>query len=102
VIEVRVLYFDGCPHWETMRDRVREALHAEGLDDVEPVPQLVETPEDAEKLRFIGSPTIRIDGRDPFEGSDAGYGLSCRVYQTPSGPAGSPTVEQLRLAFRAA
>jgi hypothetical protein len=99
-MEVRLLYFDGCPHWQTMRDRLREALRAEGLEDMEPIPQLVQTPEDAQKLRFVGSPTIRIDGQDPFASPEASYGLTCRVYQTPDGLAGSPTVKQLRAALR--
>ena len=86
-----------------MHDRLREALRAEGMADVEPILERVETPEDAERLRFIGSPTVLVDGRDPFaEGSEASFGLTCRVYQTPEGLAGSPTPEQLRDALRAA
>lgn len=58
---------------------------------------LVESDEDAERVRFVGSPTLLLDGRDPFEEeATGGYGLSCRIYRTPEGPAGSPTKEQLR------
>lgn len=56
----------------------------------------VETPAAAQQLSFRGSPTVLVDGRDPFAHGDEPVGLSCRIYQTPDGPAGSPTLEQLR------
>jgi len=100
-VGVTLRYFDGCPHWRIAYDRLRQ-MREEGLIDVEPVLELVETPEDAERLRFVGSPTILIDGRDPFGGPEVNFGLSCRVYQTPDGLAGSPTPDQLRGALREA
>ena len=101
--EVRLRYFEGCPHWQIVYDRLREALRAEGMASLEPIFERVESAEDAERLRFIGSPTILVDGRDPFAaGTEASFGLTCRVYQTPEGLAGSPTLEQLRTALRAA
>lgn len=99
---VTLRFFDGCPNWETTYERLRDALRDEGMTDVEPVLERVETPEDVERLRFVGSPTILIDGRDPFAGTEVTFGLSCRVYQTPQGLAGSPTPEQLRTALHAA
>ena len=101
-MNVTLRYFDGCSNWQTTHDRLREALRVEGLVDVEPVLERVETAEDAERLRFIGSPTILVNGRDPFAGTQIAYGLTCRVYQTPDGLAGSPTPNQLRAALRAA
>jgi len=98
-VEVRLRYFEGCPHWQTMHERLREALRTEGLADVEPILELVATPEDAERLRFVGSPTVLVDGRDPFADGDGTLGPSCRVYQTPEGLAGTPTTEQLRAAL---
>ena len=85
-LRVTLRYFDGCPHWRTLYDRLRQVLREEGLLDVEPVLEQVGTPEDAERLRFVGSPTILIDGRDPFGGTGEGFGLSCRVYTTPDVP----------------
>lgn len=101
-VRVTLQYFDGCPHWRILYDRLQQVLSEEGLIDVEPVLELVETPEDAERLRFVGSPTILIQGRDPFGGPEEGFGLSCRVYRTPDGLAGSPTPDQLRTALREA
>ena len=56
----------------------------------------VETVEEAERVGFHGSPSILVDGVDAFAGPDAGVGLSCRVYATPQGLTGAPTLEQLR------
>lgn len=44
---------------------------------------------------FIGSPTILIDGRDPFATSDERPELARRVFSTPDGRSGSPTLGQL-------
>jgi hypothetical protein len=85
-----------------MHDRLREALRAEGLANIEPILEQVATPEVAERLRFVGSPTVLVDGHDPFAPGETTFGLSCRVYQTPEGLAGSPTTEQLRSALRPA
>lgn len=92
-----LLYFDDCPNWTTT------AEHLEGLAEERPdltfSRQLVESPEAAEQVGFHGSPSIQVNGVDPFADADAPVGLSCRVYQTPDGPAGSPTLEQLREAL---
>lgn len=87
-MEIRLRYFDRCPNWQTVSQRLRDALREMGMNDMRLMLERVETTEDAERLRFIGSPTILIDGRDPFAGTDANFGLTCRVYQTPEGLAG--------------
>jgi len=51
---------------------------------------------------FHGSPSILVDGVDLFAEPGAGVGLSCRVYRTPEGLSGAPTVEQLRAALAVA
>lgn len=56
----------------------------------------VESEVEADRLSFRGSPTILIDGRDPFAVEDAPVGFSCRVYLTDVGYEGSPSVAQLR------
>lgn len=96
-MKVAVLYFDGCPSWQTADER----LHAlAGELGFELGYRQVETPELAAELEFRGSPTILVDGQDPFATGDEPFGLSCRIYQTPNGPAGAPTIEQLRHALR--
>lgn len=93
-MKVQLLYFDGCPHWEVADARLREALEVVGrVVEVEKVQ--VTTPELAEDWGFRGSPSVLIDGRDPFAQPDALVGLSCRLYRTPEGVGGAPTVAQL-------
>ena len=94
-MDVRLLYFDGCPHWTVAEERLRAALASVGRGDERIQRVLVETTEDAHRLRFIGSPTILVEGRDPFATGDEQPALACRVFSTPEGRAGPPTVGQL-------
>ena len=98
---VTLRYFDDCPNWQTTLTRLTEVLTVLGDENPDVTLERVETPEDAERLRFAGSPTILLNGHDPFEEPGAEYGLACRVYWTPDGPAGSPTTQQLREALSA-
>jgi hypothetical protein len=63
---------------------------------------VVTTPEDAEKLGFTGSPTIRINGVDPFAEPAQPPGLACRVYRTPTGLAETPDLTALRQVLKQA
>lgn len=95
-MDIALLYFDGCPNWKTTAERL--TVIAAERPEITVIRHLVETVEEAERVAFHGSPSILIDGVDPFAGAGAGVGLACRIYQTPQGPAGSPTLEQLRSA----
>lgn len=94
VVDVTLLYFDDCPNWRDADAHLRtlEREHP----DLHITRRIVDTPEEAERTGFRGSPSILIDGVDPFADAGDPVGLSCRVYQTPDGPAGSPTLDQLR------
>lgn len=53
--------------------------------------------EDARRVGFRGSPSILVDGTDPFGLVDAPGRLCCRVYPSPDGPpTGAPTLAQLQ------
>jgi len=93
-MDVTLLYFADCPNWLVAKEHL-DALRMEH-PEMSITHRVVDTPEEAERTRFRGSPSIQIDGVDPFAEPDAPVGLSCRVYQTPDGPAGSPTLDQLR------
>lgn len=93
---VTVLYFDGCPNWRTADARLAALAEELGFRVVH---RRVETPEEAERVGLRGSPTILVDGRDPFVSGEEPAGLVCRVYATPAGLAGAPTTEQLRAAL---
>ena len=93
---LQLLYFPECPNWHDTDERLREVASRTGLT-IEY--QLVTSAEDAERVSFRGSPTILIDGADPFAAGDEPIGLSCRIYRTPDGYAGSPTVAQIEAAL---
>jgi hypothetical protein len=98
-MKFEVLYFDGCPTYETAAMTLRAVLAEEGMEaEVQLVG--VESDEEAGRLRFPGSPTIRVDGEDLFPVTEREYWrLGCRVYATPQGLRGSPTAEMLREAL---
>ena len=90
-MHVEVLYFDGCPTYVAAARTLREVLAELGAE-VELV--AVDTDEEAKRLRFPGSPTIRVDGRDLFPVPERRvWALGCRTYATPEGLKGYPTRE---------
>ena len=91
---IELLWFAGCPNWQETERRLRQAVADTGVDAAVTLVE-VTTPEDAERRRFRGSPTVLVDGRDPFADESAPVGLSCRVFATPDGLRGAPTVDQL-------
>ncbi len=96
--QVTLQYFDGCPNWRIAEERLVRLADEYGFPLHR---QRIDTPEQAERVGFGGSPTILVDGRDPFAaGGPAPTGLTCRVYPTPEGPQGAPTEDQLRAALR--
>ena len=98
-MNVTLLYFDGCPNWQRTDANLTTLADEIGFELER---HQVETDEDAQRLRFRGSPTVLIDGADVFALGDEPIGLSCRMYQTDHGLAGAPTVQQLRDVLTAA
>lgn len=97
---VEILYFDGCPNHEGALALVEQVATELGIDpDVRLVG--VPHPEAVERLRFLGSPTIRVDGQDVEPGSEArtDYAMSCRVYRRGDGLAGLPPGDWVRTAL---
>jgi len=98
-MQIELLYFDGCPSWEGALENLKAALQAEGLQaEINLVK--VESDEEAASLKFLGSPSFRVDGVDWWPEERKRYNLSCRVYATPQGMRGAPTVEMLREKLR--
>ena len=94
-MKIELLYFDGCPSWEAGLKNLQTALQEEGLSpSVEMVK--VESDDDAARLKFLGSPHFRVDGMDLWHEERDVYSLSCRVYPTPNGIKGYPTVQMLK------
>ena len=97
---VEILYFEGCPNHEPARALVERVAADLG---VELELELVEVPdaEAAERRRFLGSPTVRVDGVD-VEPGPAGrddFVLSCRVYRGAHGLTGQPDESWVRDAL---
>jgi hypothetical protein len=90
-VRIEVLYFDGCPNHEQLRERLPRLLEREGIDAEITLRDVPDT-EHPQRERFLGSPTIRVDGRDidPGASNRSDYGLKCRIYQTPNGLTGLP------------
>lgn len=99
VTTVTVRYFDGCPNWPEAVQLVRSVLDDAGMSSVPVGLEAVETESDAQRLAFLGSPTILIDGRDPFDPGGATVGLACRVYPTSAGLRGVPSRSDLKSAL---
>lgn len=97
---VTLLYAPDCPNWpaiETLLTRLADETELE----VEIERREVASIEEAQRLGVPGSPTVRIDGRDPFD-STGEASLSCRLYATDEGLRGVPAAEDLRRALREA
>ncbi|MDP8974043.1 MAG: DUF2703 domain-containing protein [Actinomycetota bacterium] len=91
-MRVELLYFEGCPTYRAAQHALRRALAELDVPaDIELV--AVNSNEEARRLLFPGSPTIRVAGRDlfPISNPSNSYGLGCRMYMTPEGLRGSPT-----------
>ena len=97
---VEILYFDGCPNHEPARalvDRLARELR------VEPAIELVQVadPEAAAMLRFLGSPTVRVDGVDVEPGAEErrDFALACRIYRSDEGASEQPAESWVRDAL---
>jgi hypothetical protein len=78
-VRVSFLYYEGCPSHDLALERLREVMDEEGVPgDLEVFK--IETEDQARQLRFVGSPTIRVDGLDIDPPSDSRYALTCRAY----------------------
>ena len=88
---VELLYFEGCPHYAELIPRLR-SLIARRAPEAELVLHPIESLEDAEHERFLGSPTVRVDGVDVDPGAPErlDFGLQCRIYRTNEGTSPLP------------
>ncbi len=99
-MRVELLYFSGCPGYQRVLP-VLKALAAEAGVEGGIELQAVETLDDAERRRFLGSPTIRVDGEDiePGAGERTDFGLKCRLYRTGEDASGQPGEDMIRAAL---
>jgi len=96
VPRIEILTFDGCPNRFAAIELVDRILGETGMvASVEIVD--VPDPETAATLHFLGSPTIRVGGRDiePGAAQRRDFALACRVYKTDAGLQGQPDARWL-------
>jgi hypothetical protein len=98
-VRVSFLYYEECPSHDLALGRLREVMDEEGIPgEVEVIK--VETEDRARQLRFVGSPTIRVDGQDIDPPSDPRYALTCRAYRLEDGRISPlPSKDMIRRAL---
>ena len=98
---VEVLVFEGCPNAAAAADRARAALRLVAVDaELDVV--VVRSDEDAQRLRFLGSPSVRVDGTDVDVSARtrSDFGLQCRIYAMDDRVLGTPPIEWIVEALR--
>ncbi|MGF1504584.1 MAG: DUF2703 domain-containing protein [Chloroflexi bacterium] len=102
-MHIDFLYFEDCPSHDVALARLREVLAEEQVTAAITVIK-VETEQEAVANRFVGSPTIRIEGEDiDPPPADMPYVLACRAYRRPDDGRITPlpTASVIRKAVRA-
>ena len=96
---LELLYVAGCPGHEQLLPTVQRLAHEAGA---QLQARAVETLEAAEAERFLGSPTLRVDGVDVEPGADerGDFGLKCRIYRSEDGQSGVPPQAWIRAALQ--
>lgn len=91
---IELLTVPDCPNRTVARERIAAALarsdrHATVRERV------IDTHDDAVTSGMQGSPTILINGVDPFANGSHAPSISCRLYAVDGGVDGSPSIDQL-------
>jgi predicted DsbA family dithiol-disulfide isomerase len=99
MMELTLLTTPACPHREVFEQRLAQALAGRAVTIVR---HEVDDAASAQRLGLRGSPTLLIDGTDPFAAPGEPAGVWCRLYRLPDGGVdGAPSVDQLRAALNA-
>jgi hypothetical protein len=97
-VRIEILHVADCPNLETARQRLEAALDRTDVTANVEVFEVTSTHE-AQRRSMRGSPTILVDGQDPFASSSDEASLSCRLFATDDGVDGAPSVDQLIAAL---
>jgi len=88
---IELLVFEGCPNVDLALQRVRAAVQAANVKPHIRVTR-IRNGEEAARLRFLGSPTVRVEGIDvePAAAIRDDFGMQCRVYSVDGRFDGAP------------
>ena len=98
-MRIELLHIVDCPNTAKALELVETALAALGRDDVPVHLRRIKSAADTAGTGIAGSPTITADGADIFPDGAPSSDLACRIYATPGGHAGVPTVDQFMEAL---
>jgi hypothetical protein len=98
-VQIELLVVADCPNEATAAQLIKAALLGTGVEATI-AHTIIASTDHAQQRRFIGSPTILLNGIDPFTQPEAPVALACRLYATPDGPRGVPGLEELRQAIK--
>ncbi|MFD0344578.1 hypothetical protein ACFVH0_38915 [Streptomyces sp. NPDC127117] len=101
-MKIELLVVADCPNEQPAAELIGQALRDVGLPGAGFTTRVIADRGDAVRAGFTGSPTVLVDGRDPFAEEGQEPGLACRVYRSPQGLSGVPPLEELRQALREA
>jgi hypothetical protein len=98
-VEVELLVVPECPNAPAAQALLRTALDAAGLLRTGVRVSVIDSQREAGERGFVGSPTILINGLDPFAEPGRRPALACRLYPGPAGPSGLPPADELQKAL---
>lgn len=98
-MDIELLVIPDCPNDAAAAELIRTAVADTGVRATI-ARTVIASPDQAQQRGFTGSPTILLNGVDPFARPDAPVALSCRLYSTPDGLRGTPALRDLRQALK--
>lgn len=97
-MRIQVLHVPDCPNTAPLLDRIAQVIAR--CDDIQVDSCVVRDVDGASATGMTGSPTLLVDGVDPFADPGAQPSLSCRLYRDEAGAlTGLPSPTQLRAAL---
>ncbi|MEU8261722.1 hypothetical protein AB0C02_14020 [Micromonospora sp. NPDC048999] len=101
-MKVELLVVEDCPNEGPAAAVVRRALDEIGLSTVQVTIRVVTSQAEAEQIGFLGSPSVLINGQDPFAEPDHSPAMACRLYRDDTTVSGVPPIRRLRQALKQA
>jgi len=97
-MELTVLAVPGCPNLPLLEERLAEVLA--DWPGATIVREVITDPDEAARLGMHGSPTLLVNGEDPFAAPGTPPAVACRIYRAEGGRLeGAPTAAALRQAL---